>query len=216
MKFKNVIFDVDGVIVDSETYYYEMRLTYLRQVGFKISDQESRQQIGSNMNTVLKSLLPHATSKEYQQLKLGYQNFKSENPIAFEERLNPEAVTLLQFLTQQDFQIGLASAAQRPMIMQMLAQTHLEQYFNVIVSGAEIAANKPAPDVYLEALAKLQASAQETFAIEDSAVGIQAAKAAGLTVFALAPFDKRFEIDQSQADYQINSLLEVIPIIKNA
>ncbi|KRM22301.1 HAD family hydrolase [Latilactobacillus graminis] len=212
MVIKGVIFDVDGVLVDSEPYYFEQRLAFLNSIGARLTAEKSRQQIGSNMNAVLKQLFPQHTDAERNVIKNGYTAYKAAHPLSFKRILNPDAQPLLAKLTPQ-YQIGLASAGERSIIQQMLLETDLQAYFTTIISGAEIAHNKPAPDVYIEALQKMRLTSAEAVAIEDSALGIQAAKAAGLTVIALKPLDKQFTIDQSAADYQIESLKEVPAIL---
>ncbi|ASN60049.1 haloacid dehalogenase [Latilactobacillus curvatus] len=212
MTVKGIIFDVDGVLVDSEPYYFEQRLAFLNAIGARLTAEESRKQIGSNMNAVLKQLFPNHTVLERAAIKNGYTSYKAAHPIVFKNIMNPDAQPLLATVAPT-YQIGLASAGERGIIQQMLLETALEPYFETVVSGAEIAHNKPAPDVYLEALKKMHLEPTEVVAIEDSALGIQAGKAAGLTVIALKPFDPLFAIDQSAADYQIESLKEVPAIL---
>ena len=71
MTVKGIIFDVDGVLVDSEQYYFEQRLAFLNAIGARLTAEESRKQIGSNMNAVLKQLFPNHTVLERAAIKNG-------------------------------------------------------------------------------------------------------------------------------------------------
>ncbi|MFL2062683.1 HAD family hydrolase [Latilactobacillus sakei] len=212
MTVKGVIFDVDGILVNSETYYFEQRLTFLNAIGAKLTVEESRRQIGSNMNAVLKQVYPGRTMNDYAMIKEGYRSYKRKHPIRFDKILNQDAQTLLAEIAPK-YQIGLASAGERQIINQMLDETKLTPYFETIVSGAETAHNKPAPDVYTTAIAQLGLKSDEAVAIEDSEFGIKAGKAAGLTVIALKPLDSQFKINQEEADYRVESLTEVPAIL---
>lgn len=212
MTIKGIIFDVDGILVNSEPYYFEQRLAYLNSIGADLSVEQSRRFIGSNMNAVLNQIFPQKSLAERNQIKAGYTAYKAAHPLSFKAILNPDAQLLLAQLTD-DYQIGLASAGERAGIDQMLLETGLTPYFETITSGAETEHNKPAPDVYLAALNALSLTANQAIAIEDSMYGIAAGKAAGLTVIALKPLDSNFKIDQSAADYQVNSLTEVPAIL---
>lgn len=208
MAVKGIIFDVDGVLVNSEPYYFEQRLAYLNSIGVTLSLEANRRFIGSNMNAVLAQIFPQKSLAKRNEIKAGYSAFKAAHPMQFKPMLNTDAPLLLQQICT-DCQIGLASAGERVGINRMLAETALTPYFETIISGAETAHNKPAPDVYLAALAALKIAPNEAVAIEDSTLGIAAGKAAGMTVIALQPLDPNYEIDQSAADYRVGSLLEV-------
>lgn len=76
MTVKGIILDVDGVLVDSEPYYFEQRLAFLNAIGARLTAEESRKQIGSNMNAVLKQLFPNHTVLERAQLKTAIRRIK--------------------------------------------------------------------------------------------------------------------------------------------
>lgn len=97
--------------------------------------------------------------------------------------------------------IGLASSSTKETISKVLDTIELKSYFDVIVSGEDFVESKPNPEIYHDTLKKLGLNQQNCIVIEDSTVGIQAAKNAGL--FVIAKEDKRFNFDQSKADFSI-------------
>lgn len=88
----------------------------------------------------------------------------------------------------------------------MLSVNNITSYFDVIVSRNDVQAKKPSPDIYYEALKRLELSPHDCIVIEDSSVGIQAAVNAGLNVIALK--ENRFSVDQSKANWIVNDLIE--------
>jgi HAD superfamily hydrolase (TIGR01509 family) len=98
--------------------------------------------------------------------------------------LIPGAVEAVESLARR-FRLGLASSSNRPLIDAVLAHAGLEDLFEVTVSSEEVPRGKPAPDVYLEAARRLGVPPSRCAAVEDSANGIRAATAAGMSVIAI-------------------------------
>jgi HAD superfamily hydrolase (TIGR01509 family) len=112
----------------------------------------------------------------------------------------------LQHLKEQNIRMALASSSDRQTINTMLATTGLKEYFETTLSGEDFERSKPDPSIYLTALEKLAIDAKDAAAVEDSEMGIAAAKAAGIFTFAVAVDDPRVATDQSQADYRLRKL----------
>ena len=110
------------------------------------------------------------------------------------------------------FRLGLASSSNRPLIDAVLAATGLGELFEVTVSSEEVRRGKPAPDVYLEATARLGVPPERSAAVEDSANGIRSARAAGLRVLAIPnPRYPPPEDALEQADVVLASLADLTP-----
>ena len=199
---KAIIFDMDGVIVDSEPCALENRLAYLRQVGIEADDRKLAGLLGRNMADVWRIIAP---SKDALQLQAGYVAYKQAHPIPYAKIVMPGARPTLQWLKQHD-------------IKKMCTETGLRQYFDQLLSGADFTRTKPAPDVYLAALQVLDVAAEEAIAVEDSTLGIAAAKAAGLYTLAVPLRDPRFTQNQQAADQRIKKLTDIMGIVddKNA
>ncbi|WP_125605067.1 HAD family hydrolase [Lapidilactobacillus bayanensis] len=203
---KAVIFDMDGVLINSEPYYLQQRIAYFKLLGLNISDERIANMTGGNMKLVLPQLLPGRTPTDYEQMRKGYRYFKLQHPQDFKATLMPDALKTLTHLQQQGVRMALASSSDRQTIDTMLTTTGLGEFFEVTLSGEDFERSKPDPSIYLTALAKLQIDAKDAAAVEDSEMGIAAAKAAGIFTFAVAVADPRVATDQSQADYRLRKL----------
>jgi beta-phosphoglucomutase len=131
----------------------------------------------------------------------------------YKELIIKDAKGILQLLKNQNYKLGLASSSTKAAIEEVLAVAELETFFDVIVSGADFERSKPAPDIYQYVTKVLAVEPKDCLAIEDSEKGIQSAKSAGLTVWAIR--DQQFGMDQSQADELIAGLSDLKKMLKN-
>ena len=120
--------------------------------------------------------------------------------------LVPHVRFILSHLKKNNIKIAIASSSPYNIIYKMLSINDIDSYFDVIVSGNDVQAKKPSPDIYFETLKRLELPSNDCIVIEDSLVGIQAAINAGLYVIAVK--ENRFLVDQSQADCIVNDLIE--------
>jgi HAD superfamily hydrolase (TIGR01509 family) len=181
---KAVVFDLDGVILDSEQLWDEVREGLARERGGRWSEQAQADMMGMS-------------STEWS----GYMHEVVGLPEPPEE-INREVVRrMLERYTQQlpliegaddavrrlaaEWPLGLASSSNRALIDRVLEVSGLARYFKATVSSEEVARGKPRPDVYLEAARRLAVDPSEAAAIEDSASGIRSAHAAGTHVIAI-------------------------------
>jgi HAD superfamily hydrolase (TIGR01509 family) len=179
-----VVFDLDGVIVDSEQVWDEVREELARERGGRWHDRAQVDMMGMSstewahyMHDVIGLADPPEVinAEVVRRMRARY---------AEELPLIPGAVEAVRRLAVS-FRLGLASSSNRPLIDAVLSATGLDELFEVTVSSEEVARGKPAPDVYLEAVRRLGVSSSQTAAVEDSANGIRAAHAAGMRVIAI-------------------------------
>lgn len=206
-----VIFDMDGVLIESEGVYLEWILNYSNMEGYNLSKEVLQKTIG----------LSSVMSAEYFDEILGkgkgqvfWNNFmeKSDSyPFDYKKALNPGALKLLIALKENNIKAGLASASDYREIDAMLDANNLRDYFDVVLSGADFAKSKPSPEIYLTAARKLNVSPECCIVIEDSPYGIEAGKHAGAMVIAIE--ENRFGFNQSKADYLVKSLNSVWDIV---
>lgn len=179
-----VIFDLDGVILDSEQLWNESKAAVVRETGGSWRAEAPRAMMG------MSSLEWSAYMHDVLKVKLPPEEINRLVVARLQERYR-EALPLLPGAQQavhafaRRWPLGLASSSNRELIDLVLEKARLEQAFAVTVSSEEVPRGKPAPDVYLEAARRLGVPAQECVAIEDSANGLRAAAAAGMAVIAV-------------------------------
>ncbi|MBP7654349.1 HAD-IA family hydrolase [Candidatus Dependentiae bacterium] len=115
----------------------------------------------------------------------------------------------------EKYRIGLASSASPENVDLFLNKSGLRSYFNCIINGTMVNKAKPAPDIYLAAVEKLNVKKEECVVVEDAVSGIKSAKNAGLTVFAVSGTDSIENLTAAGADKIINSLKELLEKYEN-
>ena len=206
-----VVFDMDGVIVDSEQVWDEVRENYVREVGGTYTDSATRDMMG--MSSVEWS--------RYMADQLGVPGTPEEINAAIVERmlerygeappLIPGAVEAVRGCAER-WPLAVASSSNPELIEVVLDVAGLHDVIPVVVSSQEVARGKPAPDVYLEAARRLGVDPRLCAAVEDSHNGIRSAKAAGMRVVAIP--NPHFPPDEDavgQADVVLRSIDELTP-----
>jgi HAD superfamily hydrolase (TIGR01509 family) len=179
-----VVFDLDGVVVDSEQVWDDVREQLAKERGGRWHDGAQAAMMGMSSpewsaymhDEIGLSESPEEINAEVVQRML--DRYREQLPLidgAVEavRRLSPE------------FRLGVASSSNRPLIEAVLERAGIAELFEAVVSSEEVARGKPAPDVYVEAMRRLGTEPGAAAAIEDSSNGIRAAQAAGMRVIAL-------------------------------
>jgi HAD superfamily hydrolase (TIGR01509 family) len=179
-----VVFDLDGVIVDSEHVWDDVRQELAEERGGSWHDQASRDMMGMSspewsryMHDVIGLSEPpeEINAEVVRRLEALY---REEIPLL------PGAVEAVQALAAR-WPLGLASSSNRELIDLVLETSGLDRWFKATVSSEEVPRGKPAPDVYLEAASRLGVDSRRCAAVEDSENGIRSAKDAGMRVIAI-------------------------------
>ena len=179
-----VVFDLDGVLVDSEHVWDEVREDLARERGGRWHDQAQADMMGMSS--------PEWSRYMHDVIGLAEEpdEINAEVVRRMEERyadrlpLIDGAIDAVRRLSAS-FRLGLASSSNRPIIDTVLEASGLAPLFEVTVSSEEVERGKPAPDVYLEAARRLGVDPTSCAAVEDSANGLRAAHAAGMCVIAI-------------------------------
>jgi HAD superfamily hydrolase (TIGR01509 family) len=206
-----VVFDLDGVIVDSEHVWDEVRRQLAEERGGRWHDRASRDMMGMSssewsryMHDVIGLPEPpqEINSEVVRRLEAVYR-----------ERLPliPGAVEAVEAFAAR-WPLGLASSSNREVIDFVLEVSGLTRSFTTTVSSEEVRRGKPAPDVYLEAARRLDARPERCAAVEDSEAGIRSAKSAGMRVLVIPnlhfpPADEAL----AGADVVLSSVAELKP-----
>lgn len=205
-----VLFDMDGVIVDSEVIYHRSLEAYLQQLGIRISKEEMTQFAGMTIQKITDCLISRFCldlSKEELmegQKKVYIEFFENEKKLEVMDGL----YDFLKELRMDGFLTGLASSSSPEAVKMVIERFGLYDYFNEIVSGEMVAASKPEPDIFLYTAEKIGVPAENCIVIEDSVNGIQAGKAAGMIVVGYK--GSSLEQDTTSADYQLKSYRDIL------
>lgn len=203
--YRAVIFDMDGVIVDSEAAYLKRRLDFFNRLGEIPEHTQLQDFVGLSNEAVWQQLVSDAKKRE--RLKRKYDQYQNENPIQYQKYLMPHVIDFLEEIHAQKKKVALASASNPEHITLMLSQCQLSKYFDVVISGENVKRNKPFPDIYLKASEQLAVLPAECLVIEDSFNGILAAKRAKMDVWALKP--QNYTIDQKSANCIFQNFIEM-------
>ncbi|HVS85338.1 MAG TPA: HAD family phosphatase [Gaiellaceae bacterium] len=179
-----VVFDLDGVLIQSEEVWDEVRGRYVRERGGRYDDEIQRAMMG--MSAPEWSSYLHETAGvpdtadaiNRDVVALLLEEYGRELPLL------PGAVETVRALARR-LPLGLASSSNREIIEAVLALAGIADCFAATVSSEEVARGKPAPDVYLEAARRLGVAPEDCAAVEDSHAGLRAARAAGMFVVAI-------------------------------
>jgi HAD superfamily hydrolase (TIGR01509 family) len=208
-----VIFDLDGVLLDSEAAWDSARRELVGERRGAWIESATRDMMGMSSpewsryvaDELGVDLEPDAIAEQVLQRMLSA--YRKELPLL------PGAAQAVERLAGR-WPLGLASSSNREVIDLVLARSGLDRHFRVSVSSEEVARGKPAPDVYLEAARRLEVVPADCVAIEDSENGIRSAHAAGMRVIALpnSEFPPAAQA-VALADRAIGSLAELTPAL---
>lgn len=184
MNKKLIIFDCDGVLVDSEVIAHQTVIKELKHLGINLElEQSIKNFTGINRKKSQEIFLEkygvHITDVFWQQAQ-------SHILAAFESELRPLNVNVLSYLFQNKVKLAVASSSQRERVLKALTITRQLDYFspNAIFTSQQVKHGKPAPDLFLYTAQQQGYVPEECIVVEDSPAGIQAAVAANMKVIA--------------------------------
>lgn len=181
MNFKAVIFDMDGVIFDSERLVLEGWLALGKKYGIPDIDKVFPKCIGVNAVASKQIFL------DFYGEDFPYDIYKQETSADYHEKydggrlpMKPGIKELLQFLQENGYHIGLASSTRYEVVRQQLDDAGILYYFETLICGDMVKKSKPEPDIFLKAAETLGVEPENCIVIEDSYNGIRAASRAGM------------------------------------
>lgn len=202
-----VIFDMDGVLIDSEPLHFESDRLTIQEYGSEISDEVMIAYVGATGEKFWSDMKPIYGITDSLEVLL--QKQKAHKEQLFSQSLQSIAgiPQLLSALQAQGKGLAVASSSPRYFIDMVLDGLGLRQFFPVIVSGDDISNCKPAPDIFIKAAEQLGVSADNCVVIEDSGHGVTAAKAANMRCIGLITPNSGPQ-DLSPADIIIESVYD--------
>ena len=205
-----VVFDVDGLLVESEQYWDTARRAFVAEHGGRRTGDDQRRVMGANSfewagyiaERFRIGLALDQIIQDVQQRVLDL--YAKRVPVL------PGAVETVRALAGR-YLLGVSSSGPCPVIEDVLRHLGIREAFRAVVSSDEVARGKPAPDVYLEAAHRLGVDPRTAVAFEDSANGAAAARAAGMKVIAVPNRQYADPRQFERADLVLGSLLEFRP-----
>ena len=213
--FKAVIFDMDGVLIDTEMLYWTQLRDFSEDLGLGVTVEELNRQVGFSQKyfqrllaSWLERIGRHVEPVEAEGVFNDWVAARGPNDYA--SLLNPGVHEAISALKARGVRVALASSSTSANIAEVLHAIGLDDAFEVVVSGEQFHESKPNPEIYLRALELLGLDARECCCVEDSVPGIKAGKAAGLTVFAKR--EERFGYSQAEADAILDGVIDLLDV----
>jgi HAD superfamily hydrolase (TIGR01509 family) len=207
---QTVIFDMDGVIVDTEPVHHYAYNQQFKQLGITISPELYASFTGNSTKNIFERLKAHFDlQQEVAELVQTKRHLFNEAFDSKEDLYMLEGVEdLIKELYANGMQLVLASSSAHVTIQRIFNRFNLHQYFSHIVSGEDFPKSKPHPAIFLKAAELAQTPVSQCIVIEDSTNGIMAAKAAGIYCIGYDSFHSKMQ-DYSLADQVITNFNEL-------
>jgi beta-phosphoglucomutase len=185
---KAILFDMDGVLVDSMNYHLKSWKDLLETFNIKVSDEFIFQHEGAMAPNIIMNLFnENGYFIDEAQISDIYltQNSKFQEQYLSQVALYPESLSLLEQLNRKGILLGLVTSSRRNLVDRIWKEEDLD-FFTTIISADDITRFKPFPDPYLKARDELGQKSENCLVIENAPAGIQAANSAGITCFAIS------------------------------
>lgn len=204
--FKAVIFDMDGIVIDSEHLWEKTERMLLHRKGFEYNADYRNIILGLNQNDSARLLKKRFNIRDSideiisERLDLLLGLYKNEL------ELNPGITELLDMIKHKEACSALATSSPEKVVSYVLEKFGLENYFDSVLSGDSVAKGKPYPDIYLLTACELGVKTGDCIVIEDSINGVRSAKNAGM--YCIAVPDSRIDLSDLQIADEIEDTIE--------
>lgn len=198
MEIKAVLFDMDGVIVDTEPLHRKAYFKMFEDNGLSVSEELYQSFTGQSTKSVCKQLKERFKTEEsverlMQEKRTYFKEFFDNDP---DFNLLPGVLELIQHYYSRDIKLVLASSASMNTITWVFDRFELNPYFVGKISGADLKASKPHPEIFIKAAEIAKTARENCIVIEDSTSGIRAAYDAGIYCIAYkSPHSKNQKYD---------------------
>ncbi len=213
MKYKAVIFDLDGTLIDSMGVWFQVDVEYLSKRNIEVEENLFSQVEGGNSFIEIAQFfkkrfnLPDTLEEIMNEwTEMVAHHYKNN------VKLKPGAFELIQYLKGKNIKLGIGTSNSKYLTEIVLKENDVLRYFDCIVAGCEEIKGKPFPDIFLKLASQLKVDASECIVIEDVLVGVKAAKKAGMKVYAI--YDKYSKKEKTEiseiADFYADDFKEIL------
>ncbi len=208
--FHSVIFDMDGVIIDSEPFYRKVQEEMCENLHLPLFKEEGNRFVGAPDKTIWSYVrkkygLEHTVEELVEMQRYRYMNHLLSRK---NEKAIPGTVELIEDLHQNKTKLAVASSASNKIVYAVLSILSLQRFFPVIVTIDDVENGKPFPDLFLYAARAMNSTPEKCIVIEDSEKGVKAARSAGMKCIGFNNWNSSGQ-DLSCADMVVNSFSDL-------
>jgi beta-phosphoglucomutase family hydrolase len=192
---EGIIFDLDGTLLDNNSFHRKTWEKYLQNIGKKISEEEFNEHLNGRTNKDAIEYIYGRKMSEEEAMKYTLEKETLYREI-YQPFIKPVSglIDFLEILRNKNIPMAIATSGIQPNIDFMFENIPIKKYFKIVVNSSQIKKGKPDPEIYLKVALLLGISPTKCLVFEDAVVGIKAAKAAGMKVIALATTQPKEEL----------------------
>ena len=216
MDIKAVLFDMDGLMVDTESLATEAFIHSAKKQGYDMTKEETLLVLGFTTKSIYEFWENYFKNSDVSGKQLVDDHYKYIENILFTTgpRKMPYIEELLKYLKENNYKVAVASSSNMNHIINNMEKTGLKKYIDEFASGAEVKNGKPAPDVFLLAAERLGVEPKKCLVLEDSKAGVIAGSSAGAKVIMVPDMFKPDDECKEKAYKIVNNLGEVINMLE--
>ena len=204
-----VIFDFDGVLIDSEPVYVKRKQEYLLSYNINVPETESRKFAGNRCQPAVMEMDLGISLEERTILA---EHYCPITDLDYPMLMFPDVIETLTELKSMDIKTAIASNSPQDKLDEAVRQCGMQDLIDICISSSQVSHLKPAPDVYLEVVRRLRFTPDQCIAVEDSDCGLQSAVSSGCRT--ICKKENRFGFSQKLGEFKIDSLSEIPGYIK--
>ena len=217
MSIKAVLFDMDGLMVDTESLATEAFIHSAKKQGYEMTREETLLVLGFTTKSIYEFWKNYFKDSDVSGKQLVDDHYKYKEDILFTTgpKKMPFIEELLIYLKDNNYKVAVASSSNMNHIVNNMDKTGLVKYIDELASGAEVENGKPAPDVFLLAAERLGVEPEECLVLEDSKAGVIAGSTVGAKVIMVPDMFEPDEVCKEKAYKIVKNLGEVIKLLEN-
>jgi beta-phosphoglucomutase family hydrolase len=204
---RTILWDMDGVISDSYHFHFAAWQETFAKRGIELTKEAFNELFGTRNDFIVGTIMGRELSESDVKIILEEKEENFRRRATGNIKPFPGVIRLLNDIKKGNFKLGLVSSAPKDNIDLVLSELNLRDIFNCVVFGQEVSESKPSPQIYLSATKKLEVVPKDCVVIEDSPLGVKAAKAAGMKCLAITNTQPLQKLEQ--ADKIVKSLENV-------
>ena len=213
--YKAIIFDMDGVILDTEKLLMKCWKEAGKEFNICIENKHLSKMRGGTIN-VIKAIFEEmfGTDIDFHKIRQRREHIKDEYILKDGIPVKEGIEEFLKYIKNNNLKIALATSTITDIATKYLKEVDLYKYFDVVVCGDMIENGKPSPDIYLQACKKLGVEPKDALVFEDSRNGIWAGYSAGCDVVMVIDIDDKYEDTEDKIVYKINDYKQAIDFLQ--